>query len=129
LLAVILRRAPFVRAAVAFASAAAVATLVRNRGRLSPPPRSTGYALEAARDVRRTLESRGFGVPIFVLGHTHVPAVVDLYGHGTRASYLNTGSWSAPDRGGRGYPFVRVTRIDAGDPDAELLWWPAQETG
>ena len=129
LLAVILRRTPFVRAAVALASAAAVATLVRNRGRLWPPPRSTGYALEAAEDLRRTLESRGLGVPIFVLGHTHVPAFVDLHGHGTRATYLNTGSWSAPDRGGRGYPFVRVTRIDAGDPVAELLWWPARESG
>jgi hypothetical protein len=129
LLRLILHGTPFVRAAVAFTSAAAVATLVRSRERLWPPPRSTGYALEAAEDLRRTLESRGFGVPVFVLGHTHVPAFVELHGPGRRATYLNTGSWSAPDRGGRGYPFVRVTRIDAGDPAAELLWWPAQETG
>ncbi len=129
LLGLILRGTPFVRAVVAFASAAAVATLVRSRGRLWPPPRSTGYALEAAEGLRHTLESRGFGVPVYVLGHTHVPALVDLHGPGTRATYLNTGSWSAPDRGGRGYPFVRVTGIEARQPNAELLWWPARETG
>jgi hypothetical protein len=129
LLGLVLRGTPFARPAVAIASAAALATLVRSRRRLWPPPRSTGYALDAAEDLRRTLESLGFGVPIFVLGHTHVPALVELHGPGTRATYLNTGSWSAPDRGGRGHPFVRVTRIEARNPDAELLWWPARETG
>jgi UDP-2,3-diacylglucosamine pyrophosphatase LpxH len=129
LFGLVLRGTPFVRPAVALASAAALATLVRSRRRLWPPPRSTGYALEAAEDLRRMLESFGFAVPVFVLGHTHVPALVELHGPGARATYLNTGSWSAPDRGGRGYPFVRVTRIEAGEPDAELLWWPARETG
>jgi hypothetical protein len=129
LLGLVLRGTPFVRPAVALATAAALATLVRSRRHFWPPPRSTSYALDAAEDLRRTLDSLGFAVPIFVLGHTHMPALVELHGPGTRATYLNTGSWSAPDRGGRGYPFVRVTRIEAGDPDAELLWWPALETG
>jgi hypothetical protein len=129
LLGLVLRGTPLVGPAVALASAAALATLVRSRRRLWPPPRSTGYALEAAEDLRRTLESLRFAVPVYVLGHTHVPARVDLDGPGIRATYLNTGSWSAPDGGGRGYPFVQVTRIGAGDPDAVLLWWHAQESG
>jgi UDP-2,3-diacylglucosamine pyrophosphatase LpxH len=113
--------------AVAVASAAALARLVRNRQRLWPPPRSTGYALDAARDLRRTLESVGAAVPFYILGHTHVPAVVDLGGPGERATYLNTGSWDAPDRNGRGYPFVRVTRSETAAPDAVLLWWPLED--
>ena len=129
LLALVLRRTPLVGPAVAVASAAAVATLVRNRRRLWPPPRSTGYALEAAEDLRRTLDILGFAVRLYVLGHTHVPALVELDGPGRRATYLNTGSWSGHDRGGRGYPFVRVTRIEAGDPDAVLLWWHDRESG
>lgn len=109
--------------AIALASAAAIATLVRNRRRLWPPPRSTGYALDAAKDLRRTLERAGSGVPFYVLGHTHVPADMELDGPGRPARYINTGSWASLDTAGRGYPFVRVSRLGSGDPDAELCWW------
>jgi hypothetical protein len=113
--------------AVAIASAAALATLVRSRRRLWPPPRSTGYALDAARDLRRTLDSVGAGVPFYILGHTHVPAVVELGGPGERATYLNTGSWDAPDRNGRGHPFVQLTRSGTADPEAVLCWWSPED--
>ncbi len=115
--------------AVAVASAAALATLIRSHHRLWPPPRSTGYALDAARDLRRTLESVGAVVPFYILGHTHVPAVVELGGPDERAMYLNTGSWGAPDRNGRGHPFVQLTRSETTDPDPEavLLWWPPED--
>lgn len=129
LLGLVLRGTSLVGPAVAVASAAALTTLVRNRRRLWPPPRSTGYALEAAQHLRRALESAGSAVPFYVLGHTHVPTLVALDRPGRPATYLNTGSWTAADRGGRGYPFVRVTRIETADPDAELLWWQPQESG
>jgi UDP-2,3-diacylglucosamine pyrophosphatase LpxH len=123
LLGLVLRGTPLAGPAVALASAAALMTFVRNRRSLWPPPRSTGYALEAAEDLRRTLEGVGAGVPFYVLGHTHVPARVELEGPGKRSTYLNTGSWDAADRDGRGYPFVRMTRGETGELHAELLWW------
>ncbi len=129
LLGLVLRNKSLVGPGVALASAAALTTLVRNRRRLWPPPRSTGYALEAAQHLRRALESAGSAVPFYILGHTHVPTLVPLDGPGRPATYLNTGSWTATDRGGRGFPFVRVTRIETADPDAELLWWQPQESG
>jgi UDP-2,3-diacylglucosamine pyrophosphatase LpxH len=122
-LALALRGTSLVGPTVTRASDAALTRLIRNRRHLWPPPRSTGYALEAAQHLRRALESAGCAVPFYVLGHTHVPTLVALDRPGKPATYLNTGSWTAADRGGRGYPFVRISRIETGHPDAELLWW------
>jgi hypothetical protein len=129
LLRLVLGHTSLARPAVALAAVAALATLVRNRRRLWPPPRSTGYAMEAAQHLRRALGSAGFAVPFYVLGHTHVPTLQGLAGPGRPATYLNTGSWTATDRGGRGYPFVRMTQIETTDPDAELLWWVPRKPG
>jgi len=129
LLGLVLRHTSLVRPMVALATGAALTTLVRKRRRLWPPPRSTGYALEAAQHLRRALGSAGFAVPFYVLGHTHVPTLQGLAGPGRPATYLNTGSWTATDRGGRGYPFVRMTQIETTDPDAELLWWVPRKPG
>ena len=85
--------------------------------------------MEAAQHLRRALGSAGFAVPFYVLGHTHVPTLQGLAGPGRPATYLNTGSWTATDRGGRGYPFVRMTQIETTDPDAELLWWVPRKPG
>jgi hypothetical protein len=129
LLRLVLRNTPLLGPAMALAWAAALTTLVRNRRRLWPPPRSTGYALEAAQHLRRALESAGFAVPFYVLGHTHVPTLVGLDGPGRPATCLNTGSWTAADPLGRGYPFVRITRTETADRDAELLWWQPERSG
>jgi UDP-2,3-diacylglucosamine pyrophosphatase LpxH len=128
-LALVLRGTSLVDPAVTRASDAALTRLIRNRRRLWPPPRSTGYALEAAQHLRHALESAGCAVPFYVLGHTHVPTLVALDRPGKPATYLNTGSWTAADQGGRGYPFVRISRIETGHPDAELLWWQPQSPG
>jgi len=129
LLGLVLRHTSLVGPMVALASGAALTTLVRNRRRLWPPPRSTGYALEAAQHLQRALGSAGSAVPFYVLGHTHVPMLVGLAGPGRPATYLNTGSWTATDRGGRRYPYVRMTRIETADPEAELLWWQPRQPG
>ena len=123
LIGLVLRGRAVVGPAIVLTSVTAVATLVRDRRRLWPPPRSTAYALEAAGLLQRALEAAGAAVPFYVLGHTHVPSLVALDQPGTPATYLNTGSWTAADRGGKGYPFVRITRIGMAEPHAELLWW------
>jgi len=119
----VLRGRAMVRPAIALTSVAAFAALVRDRRRLWPPPRSTAYALEGARHLQHALEAAGSDVPFYVLGHTHVPSLVPLDQPGTPATYVNTGSWTTADRGGNGYPFVRITRIGMAEPHAELLWW------
>jgi UDP-2,3-diacylglucosamine pyrophosphatase LpxH len=129
LLGLVLRGTPLAGPAVVLASAAALTTLVRNRRGLWPPPRSTGYALEAAEDLRRALEGVGAAVPFYILGHTHVPARVEFEGPGKRSTYLNTGSWDAADRHGRGFPFVQMTRGETGELHAELLWWRSRASG
>jgi UDP-2,3-diacylglucosamine pyrophosphatase LpxH len=128
LLAYVFRGRSLTGPAAAVAVAAGLATLVRSRRRLWPPPRSTAYALQAAKDLRRALEHAGAEVPFYILGHTHVPAVVELDGPGKRVVYLNTGSWSAPDWHGRGRPFVQLTRSETSDPDAVLLWWAPENS-
>jgi hypothetical protein len=100
----------------------ALATLVRDRRRLWPPPRSTAYALEGAERLQGVMEVAGSAVPFYVLGHTHVPSLVRLDRRGKQAMYLNTGSWIGVE-GGRGYPFVRITRTGTSEPDSELVWW------
>jgi UDP-2,3-diacylglucosamine pyrophosphatase LpxH len=129
LLGLVLRGMPLAGPAVVLASAAALTTLIRNRRGLWPPPRSTGYALEAAEDLRHTLEGVGAAVPFYILGHTHVPARVEFEGPGKRSTYFNTGAWDAAERDGRGYPFVRVTRGETGELHAELLWWRSRASG
>ena len=81
------------------------------------------------RTICSALGSAGSAVPFCVLGHTHVPTRVALDGQGKPATYLNSGSWTAADPLGRGYPFVRITRIETADPDAELLWWQPERSG
>jgi UDP-2,3-diacylglucosamine pyrophosphatase LpxH len=126
LIGLVLRGRAVVGPAIALTSVTALATLVRDRRRLWPPPRSTAYALEAAGLLQRAMEAAGSAVPFYVLGHTHVPSLVALDRPGTPATYLNTGSWTAADRGGKGYPFVRITRIGTAEPQAELLWWQSE---
>ncbi len=128
LIGLVLRGRAVVRPAIALTSVAAVATLVRERRRLWPPPRSTAYALEGAGHLQRAMEAAGSAVPFYVLGHTHVPSLVPLDRSGWPATYLNTGSWTAADRGGKGYPFVRITRIGMAEPHAELRWWQPESS-
>ena len=111
-------------AAMAVASAAGVISLVRRRRPFWPPPRSTAYALRAARALDATLERAGQRSPVYVLGHTHVPTRTALAGRDDQPWYLNTGSWTDRADGRGEYPFVRVTRGASGDVRSELLWWP-----
>jgi UDP-2,3-diacylglucosamine pyrophosphatase LpxH len=118
----IFRGRALARAGISLAVVGALATFVRERRSLWPPPRSTAYAVEGAKQLQRVMETAGSAVPFYVLGHTHVPSLLALDLRGKRATYLNTGSWLG-SAGGKGYPFVRITQTGTSDPHGQLLWW------
>jgi hypothetical protein len=79
-------------AAMAFTSAAGSVSLVRRARKFWPPPRSTAYALAAARALDAILERAGHRSPVYVLGHTHVATRTALGGRDGPPWYFNTGS-------------------------------------
>jgi UDP-2,3-diacylglucosamine pyrophosphatase LpxH len=114
------------RAALSGAAVAGLVTLARAWRRSWPPPRSSAYALEAARNLAAILERAGQRPAALVLAHTHVPTRSSLGTRGSRSWYLNTGSWSPHDALGR-YPYVRVWRDTSDEIRSELLWWDGKE--
>jgi UDP-2,3-diacylglucosamine pyrophosphatase LpxH len=113
------------RASVAMA-VAGLLSLVRNR-RVWPPPRSTAYAIEAARTLAAILERAGHRPAGIVLGHTHIPASIRLDTSQPEVCYFNTGSWMRRHEAPGAYPYVRVSRAPSGAIRSALLWWPATE--
>ncbi len=87
-----------------------------------------GEAPAAARQVARTLEAHGSGVPWYVTGHTHAALESALEACSTR--YINTGTWSSdvrscgPDKfDRRAFPYATVEVAPDGTTSGGLRYW------